>query len=74
MPSAGLDFASFGSDVEAAKAATLEHTQQSNSGSGLRAGAIQGASSVGLLLNGAPWSRSCQSRHAPNMTLLRGTK
>ena len=51
-PAAGLDFASFGSDLEAAKAATLQHTQQSNSGSELRTDVIDGATSVGLLLNG----------------------
>lgn len=57
-PAAGLDFASFGSDLEAAKAATLQHTQQSNSGSELRTDVIDGATSVGLLLNGTlllPW-------------------
>ncbi|CAL5224424.1 g7107 [Coccomyxa viridis] len=47
----GLDFASFGSDLEAAKAAALQHTQQSNTGSELREDVIEGASSVGLLLN-----------------------
>jgi len=49
---AGLDFESFGSDLEAAKAATLQHTQQSSSPSELQSRVIESASSVGLLLNG----------------------
>lgn len=49
---AGMDFESFGSDLEAAKAATLQHTQQSSSPSELQSRVIESASSVGLLLNG----------------------
>ena len=49
---AGLDFGSFGSDLEAAKAAVQQHTQQESAGSGLQRSTIESASSIGLLLNG----------------------
>ncbi|CAK0785539.1 hypothetical protein CVIRNUC_008749 [Coccomyxa viridis] len=47
----GLDFNSFGSDLEAAKAAVQQHTQQESAGSGLQQSTIESASSIGLLLN-----------------------
>ena len=49
---AGLDFDSFGSDLEAAKAAVQQHIQQESAGSGLQQSTIDSASSIGLLLNG----------------------
>ena len=49
---AGLDFDSFGSDLEAAKAAVQQHAQQESAGSGLQQSTVENASSIGLLLNG----------------------
>ena len=49
---AGLDFASFGDDLGAAKAAALEYFQQKGS-SAASTRAVNSAPSIGVLLNGA---------------------